>query len=162
MPYRNPERRRAYMKDYHRRYHELHYESTNKRNRDNHHKNMQNPEYKERRRVTSISWRQNHPEQQDRRRMMRTALRRFIIAYYTDGKNCCECCGEREYLFLNIDHVNNDGGKHRKILNGIRLCEWLRTNDFPDGFQILCFNCNLAKGFFGKCPHQLGKVDETI
>jgi len=30
---------------------------------------------------------------------------------------------------------------------------WLKRNYFPTGFQLLCHNCNLAKGFYGKCPH---------
>lgn len=32
--------------------------------------------------------------------------------------------------------------------------EWQRKNNYPKGFQVLCHNCNLAKGFYGKCPHQ--------
>lgn len=31
---------------------------------------------------------------------------------------------------------------------------WLRRNNYPNGFQVLCHNCNMAKGFYGKCPHQ--------
>ena len=31
-------------------------------------------------------------------------------------------------------------------INGIDLVKWLTLNDFPDGFQILCHNCNYAKG----------------
>ena len=27
-------------------------------------------------------------------------------------------------------------------------------NNFPKGFQILCHNCNIAKGHYGKCPHE--------
>ena len=29
---------------------------------------------------------------------------------------------------------------------------WLIKNDFPPGYQVLCFNCNYAKTAFGKCP----------
>ena len=25
---------------------------------------------------------------------------------------------------------------------------------YPPGYQVLCHNCNLAKGFYGSCPHQ--------
>ena len=86
---------------------------------------------------------------------LRDIRRRFIINYYTDGKNCCACCGEKEFKFLTIDHINNDGGKHRKIIRGggTAIYKWLRRNYFPDGFQILCYNCNCAKGFYRKCPH---------
>ena len=37
------------------------------------------------------------------------------------------------------------------------LNQWLITNDFPKGFQILCWNCNFAKGSSAvsfKCPHE--------
>ena len=35
---------------------------------------------------------------------------------------------------------------------------WLEKNNFPSGFQILCWNCNFAKGSLGKCPHELNKM----
>jgi hypothetical protein len=31
---------------------------------------------------------------------------------------------------------------------------WLVQHNFPTGFQILCMNCNFAKGKLGTCPHQ--------
>ena len=30
-------------------------------------------------------------------------------------------------------------------LDGMDLVNWLIRNDFPEGFQILCHNCNTAK-----------------
>ena len=30
----------------------------------------------------------------------------------------------------------------------------LKNNNFPKGFQILCWNCNFAKGVLGKCSHK--------
>lgn len=84
----------------------------------------------------------------------RLMIKKFIIAYYSDGKNCCNCCGEKQIQFLSVDHIDNDGYKHRKIIGPGRLNWWLLRNYLPDGFQILCFNCNTAKGFYGKCPHQ--------
>ena len=32
--------------------------------------------------------------------------------------------------------------------------EWLKRNDYPPGFQVLCHNCNWAKHALGRCPHQ--------
>ena len=37
---------------------------------------------------------------------------------------------------------------------GTTLLGWIIKNNFPEGFKILCHNCNNAKGFYGKCPHQ--------
>ena len=69
--------------------------------------------------------------------------------------NKCVCCGETTFEFLSIDHINKDGYKHRKELEGNSIYRWLIKNNFPkDRFQILCFNCNLARGFYGECPHK--------
>jgi hypothetical protein len=70
----------------------------------------------------------------------------------------CTCCGETNLECLSIDHINNDGAKHRKEINGDprdnrNLYIWLRNHGFPPGFQVLCMNCNFAKGHFGECPH---------
>ncbi len=69
----------------------------------------------------------------------------------------CSCCGESVYEFLTIDHMNNDGAKHRKAIGegGSAIYHWLVKNDFPEGFQILCYNCNCGKRInSGICPHQ--------
>ena len=59
----------------------------------------------------------------------------------------CACCGERDLMFLTIDHVNNDGGKYRKQNkdhNQINhLLKLHRQNSIS--LQLLCMNCNHAK-----------------
>lgn len=73
---------------------------------------------------------------------------------FTHYGNKCKCCGEQEPIFLTIDHINNDGNKHRKVI-GRKLYAWIVKNNFPDTFQILCFNCNTGRHFNGGiCPHQ--------
>lgn len=64
-------------------------------------------------------------------------------------------------MFLTLDHVLNDGAKHRREIgaNGLGVYYWLRDNAFPSGFQVLCWNCNLAKRILGVCPHQ--KIERT-
>jgi len=99
-------------------------------------------------------------EQQKRynkkRRLYNRKLRLEIIKAYG---NECACCGEKTLEFLAIDHINGSGKKHRKELRatGTNLNSWLKKNNFPKGYQILCHNCNLAKGFYGKCPHKRKK-----
>lgn len=67
----------------------------------------------------------------------------------------CRCCGETTDEFLQIDHVNNDGAEHRrKIGNGNSIYTWLKKNNYPEGFQVLCANCNYAKAHYGYCPHR--------
>jgi len=67
----------------------------------------------------------------------------------------CSCCKEKEIKFLSFDHIKGGGLKHaREIKTSLML--WLRRNNYPKGFQILCHNCNFAKGHYGKCPHKKG------
>ena len=72
--------------------------------------------------------------------------------------NQCACCGETTPEFLSVDHVNNDGSAHRRELKGFgrSIYRWLAMNGYPqDGrFQLLCHNCNMAKGLYGSCPHK--------
>lgn len=68
--------------------------------------------------------------------------------------NCCQCCGETERDLLSMDHVRNDGKKHRMEVGGHRLYLWLKQHGFPkENFQLLCFSCNWGKWRFGICPH---------
>lgn len=66
----------------------------------------------------------------------------------------CQCCGETQYEFLAIDHIEGGGMNHRRALRSQNIYPWLIKNNYPEGFQVLCHNCNLAKGFYGACPHQ--------
>lgn len=79
-----------------------------------------------------------------------------IEAFSHYGGEKCACCGETQFEFLTIDHMEGNGNKHRKNINirgGHNFYSWLRQNNWPPGYQVLCFNCNQAKGFFGRCPH---------
>jgi hypothetical protein len=78
----------------------------------------------------------------------------FLDAY--GGK--CACCGEDDYRFLSLDHVKNDGGKHRETV-ACHMAYWqAKREGYPkDKYQILCYNCNFAKGTNGGvCPHKSG------
>ena len=69
--------------------------------------------------------------------------------------NKCACCNEPNKEFLQIDHIDNNGAEHRRSdASAWRIYRWLKKNDYPEGFQILCANCNWAKGRYGYCPHQ--------
>jgi hypothetical protein len=70
--------------------------------------------------------------------------------------NQCACCGISEQVFLTIDHVNGGGTQHRKKVTKAtgHFYKWLVDNGYPDGFQVLCWNCNWAKHYLGVCPHQ--------
>lgn len=97
-------------------------------------------------------------------RQRREELRRVRTQQYKDicyaayGGYVCACCGEIEPMFLDLDHVNNDGAAHRKEIrwDGCEgLYRWIIKHDFPPLFQVLCRNCNWGKyRNGGRCPHQ--------
>ena len=82
----------------------------------------------------------------------------------------CACCGETEWTFLVLDHVNDDGHKFRFKRNGASygphagggLLKWIIDNDFPPSIQVLCANCNTSKSVNGGvCAHVLKKVQRS-
>lgn len=78
---------------------------------------------------------------------------RLIIIHGYGGK--CSCCGEAERKFLCIDHVNNNGGQERRQgKKSSTLYKFIISNEFPEDYQLLCYNCNGAKAVYGQCPHQ--------
>lgn len=84
-------------------------------------------------------------------------LRMEVLKHYGGASPKCACCGEANWQFLAIDHVYGNGVKHRKtvhVRSGTGFFYWLKRNNFPEGFQVLCFNCNFAKSNSGKrfCP----------
>lgn len=83
----------------------------------------------------------------------RLRTRTRVINHY-GGR--CACCGEHRLPFLAIDHVNGGGTAHRRAINrvGAAFYRWLIREHFPEGFRVLCHNCNLAIGFYGRCPHE--------
>ena len=82
-------------------------------------------------------------------------LKTMVIEAYG---GCCACCGEHRSEFLSIDHVNNDGAKERRMHSRGNFYLRLKQQGFPkDKYQLLCMNCNFAKGQFGICPHEKEK-----
>jgi len=81
---------------------------------------------------------------------------------------CCACCGLNDHTdFLDIDHVHGriqmDSIKeltdigYSSNMGANPLSMWIMENDYPKGFQVLCKNCNQAKGMKknnNTCPHK--------
>ena len=94
-------------------------------------------------------------------------MRMVALLHYSDGDPKCQCCGERRYEFLSLDHIEGNGRKHRAEMSKDKtfISRWLKQNNYPPGFRVLCHNCNLAIGAFGYCPHELekqGRESEVI
>lgn len=120
--------------------------------------------YKARHAAYMREWRRNHP---DKRRAMsqRSYLKMRLETFEHYGGAYCRCCGEGQLVFLELDHINGGGGKHRREIDpegkigGNGFFWYLKKNGWPEGFQVLCRNCNWAKSH-GGCPHQKDKPAE--
>jgi hypothetical protein len=106
-------------------------------------------DYNANRRATTSKEREWH-------RARRQRLRAEMLQAY-GGK--CACCGEDEPVFLALDHVDGlsdedrvDGPRRR--LSTDKIIARLKKQDWPDGYQLLCHNCNAAKAILGECPHR--------
>lgn len=100
--------------------------------------------------------REYYADNADRKRAQqrdRAATRKARVIEAYGGK--CACCGETVIPFLTIDHIANNGAEHRREIGGSSSIYWWLVNQgFPEGFQVLCWNCNAAKHLVGVCPHQ--------
>ena len=121
------------------------------------------------------------PENISKFKQSRIDRRLTILQYYSMSLSnssvpCCYCCGENFHTdFLAIDHIL--GRKQMELedkfvklgysskLDGESLQRWIVEKNFPEGFQILCHNCNQAKGMNqnnNKCPHETARKEETF
>jgi hypothetical protein len=102
-------------------------------------------------------------------------LRMDVFPHYSkihsnSDVSCCRCCGQNSNMeFLAIDHILG-----KKVMDSIpelielgysstmkqtKLLNWIKNNNYlsnlqTDYFQILCHNCNVAKGVYDVCPHE--------
>jgi hypothetical protein len=83
------------------------------------------------------------------------ADRREALAHYSNGDVQCQCCGEREEMFLALDHINGQGPRQPGGRSGGNtFFTWLRKRGYPAGLRVLCHNCNCAMGKDRECPHE--------
>lgn len=93
----------------------------------------------------------------------RRAERRMALMHYGNGNPSCECCGETVEEFLCLDHIDNDGKKERELFGGgISYYTSLRKRGYPKIVRILCHNCNMARAFYGVCPHNMDERQKQI
>jgi hypothetical protein len=69
-----------------------------------------------------------------------------IIKHHGKRDYHCFCCGEKEFYYLEIDHIYNDGYKDRARGRSISV-NLIKEN--PERFQLLCSNCNKRKHYNG-------------
>ena len=156
MPYSNPEKTREYLQR----------PEVKKRGAEKtRERRAKNPEKYN---AQMQKWRKNNPKRWSEINSKsglknRTKIKKIVFSHYAKPLQCV-CCGVKGIEFLTIDHIipKREMGKDSKLidlgftskLRGEKLNRWLKNNNYPTGFQILCWNCNFAKGLFGKCPHE--------
>jgi len=113
------------------------------------------PEYRQ-----TVLARKHGKDTAEKQKLRREEVKRKVFDYYG---HACVCCGETEEMFLTLDHENNDGAQHKKLIgkgNGktvgsFRVYLWIIANNYPSGFRTLCFNCNCGRQRNGgHCPHE--------
>lgn len=95
----------------------------------------------------------------------RIRIKQSAINMY--GGHCaCPGCDQSNVMFLSIDHKNGDGAEDRKTREkslGGGLYKKLIKRPIDPKLQVLCYNCNFAKGNREKCPHEyMGRVEDAL
>ena len=73
-----------------------------------------------------------------------------VLIHYGNDRCACVRCGESRPACLSIDHVNGGGTSHRrefKLRSSDKFYRWLIVNNYPEGYQTLCMNCQFVKRF---------------
>ena len=86
-----------------------------------------------------------------------------VIGHYSHGTFQCHHCGYDDIRALSIDHINGGGSKHRKSIKGYLIYAWLRKNNYPEGYQVLCMNCQFIKKYENKeCLKYADDIIDTV
>jgi hypothetical protein len=116
-----------------------------------------NPENKLRIKKLNSSPKYLEKQKEHRVNLQMKVFLNYSKRYSNSDIPCCRCCGQTHIEFLSVDHI---AGKkqmdsepelvklgYSSKFHSVMLKRWIIKNNFPEGFQILCHNCNLAKGF---------------
>ena len=133
-----------------------------------HYENWQTQNYNHRHPGNAMKWywknrdrllleRRTSTKNRDYQRDLRARYKLDVLSYYTtdiNGKPVCGKCGFDDIRALCLDHINNDGQEHREMMSGKKhgrgssgnaAYRWIKKNNYPNGFQVLCANCNMIK-----------------
>ena len=73
-------------------------------------------------------------------------LKQEVLTHYGDGKCACVRCGFDDVRALSIDHIDGGGNRDRASrFKGRMFYRWLQQENYPEGYQSLCMNCQFIK-----------------
>jgi len=105
--------------------------------------------HRQKRNAYHRKWYEENKEHQRRvAREYRQRVKGEVLTHYGGEKLACVMCGEGRLACLSIDHINEDGADHRRALGlgkSVHFCEWLKSQNYPEGYQTLCMNCQWIK-----------------
>lgn len=73
-----------------------------------------------------------------------------VLTHYSKRKPVCckKNCDVEDIDMLALDHIKDDGPVYRKKIgnaSGYRLYDWVKRNNFPKIFQVMCWNHIIKK-----------------
>jgi hypothetical protein len=144
---KDPEKRRIYMQEYNQRPEVKAKQKEHYQKHKQQIKEYQNrPEIKEKNRIWRKQYYQLHKKyRNDYNKSYSANVKTEVFKHYSPELKC-QKCGFNDLRALSIDHINGGGRKHRKEIGGQgNLYTWLVKNNYPNGFQVLCMNCQFIK-----------------
>jgi len=101
--------------------------------------------------------RRGYPKQKENKReYQRNLTLKYKQTFLDMYGNACSCCGETIFDFLTIEHKQGQQKISRRT--GLVAYRDAIKEYRPDLYEVLCWNCNCAKGKLGYCPHNPPKV----
>ena len=108
--------------------------------------------YRETHKESIREWYQLVGKQREAR--LRITIKAEVLTHYGAGKYGCVMCGESRPACLSIDHINGKGCQERKRFGvnrfGYKFYLYLKKNNYPEGYQTLCMNCQFVKAVYDK------------
>jgi hypothetical protein len=119
--------------------------------------------YCERKPVENRTTCTEHLEAMNKRRAgyTRSYKEQALDAY---GGRVCVGCDETDFCCLSIDHIAQDGHLHREEQGGCGTAFylWLKRNKYPDGFRVLCMNCQFRARMHEPFPNVRRRRDSNV
>lgn len=79
---------------------------------------------------------------------IRLKIKEETLTHYGNGKLSCVKCGFSNVRALTLDHIIPIGREKRRT-TGVNFYKILQRQNYPEGYQTLCANCQMIKMFEG-------------